>query len=116
MCDSVTLNFNGLKHGRSRLPFFGCDLPSNLLQIQDKNRVKHRGQEQRNNFGHRESNETSLTHERPTRPISKARALGRETGSTFCSRGPDRHMGCLPSEGDSLETEGESSGRKQVTG
>src|SRR6266849_5236999 len=31
-----------------------------------------------------------LTHERPTRPISKAKASGWETGSTFCSRGPDR--------------------------
>ena len=52
-----------------------------------------------------ESNETSLTHERPTRPISKARALGRETGSTFCSRGPDRQLAYHPSEGDSLQTE-----------
>jgi len=33
-----------------------------------------------------------LTHERPTRPISKAIALGRETGSTSCSRRPDRQL------------------------
>jgi len=35
---------------------------------------------------------TCLTHERPTRPISKAEALGWETGSTFCSRGQDRQL------------------------
>src|SRR5439155_8740478 len=56
-----------------------------------------------------------LTHERPTHPISKAKALGWETGSTFCSRGPDRQLAYLPSEGDSLQTKGESSVRKQVT-
>ena len=33
-----------------------------------------------------------LTHERPTRPISKAKASGRETGSIFCSRRPDRQL------------------------
>src|ERR1700682_5365706 len=55
-----------------------------------------------------------LTHERPTRPISKAKALGWETGSTFCSRGPDRQSAYLPSEGDLLQTKGESSVRKQV--
>jgi hypothetical protein len=33
-----------------------------------------------------------LTHERPTPPTSKAKALGWETGSTFCSRGPDRQL------------------------
>jgi len=48
-----------------------------------------------------ESNETSLTPERPIRPIAKPRALGRETGSTFCSRGPDRQLANRPSEGDS---------------
>jgi hypothetical protein len=48
-----------------------------------------------------------LTHERPTRPISKAKALGRETGLTFRSRGPDRQLAHLPSEGDSLQTKGE---------
>src|SRR5713226_2207244 len=56
-----------------------------------------------------------LTHERPTRPISKAKASGWETGSTFCSRGPDRQSAYLPSEDDSLQTKGESSVRKQVT-
>src|SRR6266478_8438635 len=35
-----------LKLGRSRLPFFGCYVPSNPLQVQDKNRVKDRDQEQ----------------------------------------------------------------------
>ena len=34
------------KLGRSRLPFFGCYVPRNPLQIQDKNRVKDRDQEQ----------------------------------------------------------------------
>lgn len=53
--------------------------------------------------------------EQPTRPISKAKALGWETGSTLCSRGPDRQLATLPSEGDSLQTKGESSVRKQVT-
>src|ERR1700692_1744056 len=49
-----------------------------------------------------------LTHERPTRPISKAEASGWETGSTFCSRGPDRQLAYRPSGGDSLRTEVES--------
>ena len=56
-----------------------------------------------------------LTHERPTRPVSKAKALGWGTGPTFCSRGPDRSSAYLPSEGDSLPTKGESSVRTQVT-
>jgi len=43
----------------------------------------------------------SWTHEPPTRPISKARASGWETGSTFCSRGPDRQSAYIPSGGDS---------------
>src|SRR5712664_4512942 len=60
-------------------------------------------------------NEPSSTHERPTRPISKAKASGWETGSTFCSRGPARYSARLPQEDDSLSTKGESSGRKQVT-
>src|SRR5260370_20579225 len=59
--------------------------------------------------------EVYSTHEQPTRPISKARALGWETGSTSCSRGPDRQLAHLPSEGGSLQTQGESSVRKQVT-
>ena len=32
----------------------------------------------------------------------------------FCSRGPDRRLAYLPSEGDSLQTKGESSVRNQV--
>src|SRR5438309_8183450 len=56
-----------------------------------------------------------LTHERPTRPISKAKASGWETGSTFCSRGPDRHLAYLPSKGDLSQTKGGGSVRKQVT-
>jgi hypothetical protein len=47
---------------------------------------------------------SSSRHERPTRPISKAKALGSETRSTFCSRGPDRQLAYFPSEGDSLRT------------
>jgi hypothetical protein len=56
-----------------------------------------------------------LTHERSTRPISKAKASGWETGSTFCSRGPDRQLAHLPSEGDSLQTKRENFARKRVT-
>jgi hypothetical protein len=41
----MTLNFNGLKPGTSRLPLFSCDVPRNPLQIQDKNRVKHQDQD-----------------------------------------------------------------------
>src|SRR5258708_15975966 len=59
--------------------------------------------------------ESSSRHERPTRPISKAKALGWETGSTFCSRGPDRQLAYIPLGGDSLQTKAESSVRKQVT-
>src|ERR1700723_499936 len=57
---------------------------------------------------------SSSRHERLTRPIWKAKASGWATGSTFCSRGPDRQLATLPSEGDSLQTQGESSVRKQV--
>src|SRR5216683_7508410 len=53
-------------------------------------------------------------YEQLTRPISKARALGWETGLTFCSRGPDRQLACPPSQGDSLLTREESSVCKQV--
>src|SRR5260370_20207204 len=53
-------------------------------------------------------------YEQPTRPISKARALGWETGSTSCSRGPDRQLAYPPSLGDSLQTREESSVCKQV--
>src|SRR6266850_2967185 len=56
-----------------------------------------------------------LTHERPTRPISKAKASGWETGSTFYSRAPDRQLAHLPSEGGWLQTKAESSVRKQAT-
>jgi hypothetical protein len=35
-------------------------------------------------------------HERSVRPISKAKPLGRETCSTFCSRGPGQRSACLP--------------------
>jgi hypothetical protein len=37
-------------------------------------------------------NVPSSRHERPTRLISKAKASGWGTGSTFCSQGPDRQL------------------------
>src|SRR5258706_16364911 len=46
LCDSKVLNLNGLGLGRNRLPFFGCYVPRNPLQVQDKNRVKDRDQAQ----------------------------------------------------------------------
>src|SRR4029077_14728138 len=33
-----------------------------------------------------------LRHERPVRPLLKAKASRSETGSTFCSRGPNRQL------------------------
>src|ERR1700691_1288544 len=59
-------------------------------------------------------NASSSRHEPPTRPISKAEALGWETRSTSCSRGPTRQLAYIPLEGDSSQTRGESSVRKQV--
>src|SRR2546427_1507725 len=47
-------------------------------------------------------------HERPARPISKAKPSGWATRSTFCSREPDRQSAYIPSEGDSSRTKGES--------
>jgi hypothetical protein len=41
-----------LKLGRSLLPFFGRYVPRNQLQIQDKNRVKDRDQEQGDEGSH----------------------------------------------------------------
>jgi len=41
-------------------------------------------------------NVPSSRHERPTRPLWKAKALGWETRSTFCSRGQARQSACLP--------------------
>src|SRR5580704_14520238 len=57
---------------------------------------------------------SSSRHEAPTRPISKAEALGWETRSSSCSRGPTRQLAYIPLEGDSSQTRGESSVRKQV--
>jgi hypothetical protein len=39
--DSMILNLNELKRGRSPLPFFGSNVPGNPFKIQDENRVKH---------------------------------------------------------------------------
>ena len=46
---------------------------------------------------------SSSKHERPTPPISKAKALGWEICSTFCSREPDRQSAPFPREDDSLQ-------------
>src|SRR5882672_9015932 len=51
----------------SRLPFFGCYVPRNPLQIQDKNRVKDRDQEQGDEGSDGESADLGIAERFPER-------------------------------------------------
>src|SRR5260370_5730394 len=56
-----------LKLGRSRLPFLGCYVPRNPLQVQDKNRVKNGDQEQSDEGSDGESADLGIAEGLPER-------------------------------------------------
>src|SRR4029077_9297851 len=112
-----------LDKGKSRLPQFVFDAPAscvfvgchstgrlpNASLVWHQNKVdempRRRVEVESGNsivaFAKMQSRVSSSRHEPPTRPISRAKASGWVTGSTFCSREPDRRLGYIPSEGDS---------------
>src|SRR5260370_39309941 len=60
-----------LKLGRSRLPFLGCYVPRNPLQVQDKNRVKNGDQEQSDKGSDGESADLGIAEGLPERATFK---------------------------------------------
>src|SRR6266550_4134944 len=72
--DAKVLISTDWKLGRSRLPFFGCYVPRNPLQIQNKNRVKDRDQEQGDEGSDGESAHLGIADRFPERP-SKSQAF-----------------------------------------
>jgi len=65
--DAKVLISTDWKLGRSRLPFFGCYVPRNPLQIQNKNRVKDRNQEQGDEGSDGESADLGIAERFPER-------------------------------------------------
>src|ERR1700693_5348075 len=90
----MTLNFNGLKPGRSRLPFFGCDVPSNPFKIQNENRVKHGNQEQRNKGSDGEATDLGVAERFPQRPAFERE---RKQSKNRCAHGDHHRSNTLDS-------------------